>query len=131
MGMFEVKVKLANLATPGREEEVSLLVDTGATLSWIPRVVLQKLGASPFSRLPFLRADGSTVERDIAGVLLTMDGRSVGVSVGVGEDGEKAVLGLTALEALGFAVDPVARKLIPHNLRMLRIGTNEGWAAYC
>lgn len=37
MGMFEVKVKLTNLAAPGRAEEVSLLVDTGATLSWVPR----------------------------------------------------------------------------------------------
>jgi hypothetical protein len=51
MGMFEVKVKLANLAAPGQAEEVSLLVNTGATLSWIPRGVLQKLGAAPFSRV--------------------------------------------------------------------------------
>ena len=36
MGLFEVKVKLANLAAPMRTEEISLLVDTGATLSWIP-----------------------------------------------------------------------------------------------
>jgi hypothetical protein len=43
MGMFEVKVKLANLAAQDRTEEVSLLVDTGATLSWIPREILQKL----------------------------------------------------------------------------------------
>ena len=46
MGMFEVKVKLANLATPSRTEEASLLVDTGATLSWIPRQVLESLGAT-------------------------------------------------------------------------------------
>ncbi len=58
MGMFEVKVKLANLAAPDRTEEVSLLVDTGATLSWIPREILQKLGVTAFSRLPFSLADG-------------------------------------------------------------------------
>ncbi len=39
MGMFDVKVKLASLAAPSRVEEVTLLVDTGATLSWIPRDV--------------------------------------------------------------------------------------------
>lgn len=79
MGMFEVKVKLANLAAPSRTEEVSLLVDTGATLCWIPRATFDKLGVKPISRLPFLRTDGSTVERDIAGVLVTIDGRSAGV----------------------------------------------------
>ena len=41
MGMFEVKVNLANLAAPDRTEELSLLVDTGATLSWIPRTILE------------------------------------------------------------------------------------------
>jgi hypothetical protein len=40
MGMFEVKVKLASLTAPGRTEEISLLVDTGATLSRMPREVL-------------------------------------------------------------------------------------------
>ncbi len=53
MGMFEVKVKLASLTAPGRTEEISLLVATGATLSWIPRGILQKLGVTAFSRLPF------------------------------------------------------------------------------
>jgi predicted aspartyl protease len=51
--MFNVTVELANLAAPGQTEEVSLLVDTGATLSWIPREILEKLGVVAFSRLPF------------------------------------------------------------------------------
>jgi predicted aspartyl protease len=94
MGMFEVNVKLANLATPGQTEELSLLVDTGATLSWIPRAILKKLGVTAFSRLPFTLADG--------------------------EDGEAAVLGATSLEGLGFMVEPVGEKLVPRDLRQLR-----------
>ncbi len=35
--MFEVKGKLTSLTAPAQTEEISLLVDTGATLSWIPR----------------------------------------------------------------------------------------------
>ncbi|HEV2196582.1 MAG TPA: aspartyl protease family protein [Candidatus Acidoferrum sp.] len=120
MGMFEVNVKLTNLAAPGRAEEVSLLVDTGATLSWVPREVLNRLGATVFSRLPFELADGQRLERDITTVLLTVDGRKAPVPVAFGEAGEAAVLGATALESLGLLVDPVAQKLIPRNLRMLR-----------
>ena len=36
-----------------------------------------------------------------------------------GEPGEEAVLGATALEILGFTVDPVAQKLVPRNLLAL------------
>lgn len=126
MGMFEVKVKLTNLAAPGRAEEVSLLVDTGATLSWIPREVLNRLRATVFSRLPFELADGRRLERDITTVLLTINGKKSPVPVAFGEAGEAAVLGATALESLGLLVDPVAQKLIPRNLRMLRVMEQTG-----
>ena len=119
MGMFDVKVKLANLAAPGRTEELSLLVDTGATLSWIPREILEKLGVVAFSRLPFTLADGHRLERDTTAVLMTIDGRKAPVQVAFGEPGEEAVLGATALEGLGFMVDPVAKKLIPRDLLAL------------
>jgi clan AA aspartic protease len=119
MGMFEVKVKVASLADPETAEEVSLLVDTGATLSWIPRALLEKLGVKSVSRLPFSLADGSTLERDTTAVLLTIDGRKAGVQVAFGEKGEEAVLGATSLEGLGFMVDPVGERLVPRQLRQL------------
>ena len=119
MGLFEVRVKLASLAAAMRTEEISLLVDTGATLSWVPRNVLERLGAKAVSRLPFTLADGRTLERETSAVLLTIDGRKAPVPVAFGEPGEEAVLGATALEILGLLVDPVAQKLIPRNLLAL------------
>jgi clan AA aspartic protease len=115
--MFEVKVKLASLTAPGRTEEISLLVDTGATLPWIPREVFQKLRVTVFSRLPFSLADGRRLERDVTAVLVTLDGRKAPVQVAFGEAGQEAVLGATALEGLGFMV--VAKKLIPRDLLAL------------
>ncbi len=119
MGKFEVKVKLASLTAPGRTEEISLLVPTGATWSWIPREILQKLGVTAFSQLPFSPADGRRLERHVTAVLVTFDGRKAPVQVAFGEPGEEAVLGATALEGLGFMVDPVAKKLIPRDLLAL------------
>ncbi len=119
MGLFEVRVKLANMSSPGRSEEVSLLVDTGATISWIPRSTLQKLDVKPVSSLPFSLADGRTLERETSAVLLTIDGRKGAVPVAFGEPGEEAVLGATALETLGLLVDPVGQKLLPRNLLAL------------
>jgi len=119
MGLFDVKVKLASLTSPSETEELSLLVDTGATLSWIPRHILEKLGVTPFSSLPLTLADGRKLERDVAPILLTIDGRKAPVPVAFGEPGEEAVLAATALEVLGFAVDPVAKKLVPRDLLAL------------
>jgi aspartyl protease family protein len=119
MGMFEVAVKLANLASPDYTEELSLLVDTGATLSRIPRTILEKLGIKAFSRLPFTLADGRRLERDTTAVLLIIDGRKAPVQVAFGEEGEEAVLGATSLEGLGFMVDPIGEKLVARDLRQL------------
>ncbi len=131
MGMFEVKVKLLNPVALRQAEEMSLLVDTRATLSWIPRATLERLGVKVFSRLPFTLADGRRIERDTTAVLMTIDGRKATVSVAFGEPGEEAVLGLTALEALGFIADPVAKKLVSRNLRAFSAtGTNQAWGAY-
>jgi predicted aspartyl protease len=124
MGMFEVKVKLANLTAPTQTEEVFLLVEKGATLSWIPRALLEKLGVKAFSRLPFTLADGRRLERDTTAVLLTIDGRKAPVPVAFGELGEESVLGATALETLGFMVDPVGEKLVARDLRALRVGVS-------
>jgi len=43
------------------------------------------------------------------------------VPVAFGEPGEKAVLGATALESLGFVPDPIAKKLVARNLRALEM----------
>lgn len=119
MGMFDVKVKLASLAAPGKIEEVSLPVGTGATLSWIKREILERLGVTVYSHLPFTLADGRRLERDVSAVLLTIDGRKAPVQVAFGEPSEEAVLGATALEGLGLMVDPVAKKLVPRDLLAL------------
>jgi predicted aspartyl protease len=120
MGLFDVKVKLGSLTVLDRTEEVTLLVETGATLSWIPRAVLERLSAPVVSRLPFTLADGRELEREATAVLLTIDGRRAAVQVAFGEPGEEPVLGATALEGLGLLVDPVAKKLLPRNLLSLR-----------
>ena len=120
MGMFEVKVKLANLAAPSQAEEVSLLVNTGVTLSWISRGVLQKLDAKPISRVAFSLADGREMERQLTGILLAIDGKKAAVTAAFGEPGEGASLGATAPESWGFLVDPISQKLLPRKLLSLR-----------
>jgi predicted aspartyl protease len=119
MGSFEAQVRFSNLEKPEHFAELSLVVDTGATLSWIPRRILENLQIVPLSRLPFTLAGGRVLERDIGGLLLTIDGRRGPVPVAFAESGEHAILGATALETLGLVVDPVGEKLIQRNLLAL------------
>ena len=116
MGQFSVKVMVAHPTDPALREDVELLVDTGATLTWVPKDVLERLGVPRVGRREFLVADGRTVERDIAGAVLGLNGEKAVVTVVLAEPGDNGLLGATALESLGFAVDPVSQKLIPRTL---------------
>jgi len=119
VGSFEAKVRISNLEKPDRFADLSLVVDTGATLSWIPRQVLEGLEIEPLSRLPFTLGDGRVLQRDIGGLLLSIEGRRGPIPVAFGESGEHPILGATALETLGLVVDPVGEKLIQRNLLAL------------
>lgn len=116
MGGFSVRVGVGHPTDPSRQTEVELLVDTGATLSWVPRDILDPLGAPPLGRRPFLLADGRHVERETAGVVMRLDAAQALVTVVAGEQGDGRLLGATALETLGYTVDPIARRLVPHTL---------------
>jgi len=116
MGQFSVNVTLSHPNDPARRAETKLIVDTSATLSWVPREVVERLGVPLLYRRPFLLADGRTVERDTVIVAVRLDGAQAGVTVVVAEPGDAHLLGATTLETLGFAVDPVNLRLIPQTL---------------
>lgn len=116
MGQFSVRVTIAHPSDPGRRTEVDLLVDTGATLTWVPRDILEKLGVPRLRRRSFLVADGRSVERDTAGAIVKLDGTEANVTLVIGEPGDGSLLGATALESLGFGVDPIRRRLVPQEL---------------
>jgi len=116
MGQFSVRVTVIHPTDPNRTAETDLLVDTGATLSWVPRQILEGIGAPRVSRMSFRVADGRTVERETSLVIFRVNGASSGVPVVIAEPGDGQLLGATALEALGYGVDPVNLRLIPHAL---------------
>lgn len=116
MGQFSVRATIAHPTDPARSTEVELLVETGATLSWVPREVIDRLGVPRLRRRSFLVADGRTVDRETAGAIVRLNGSEANVTLVVAEPGDGHLLGATALESLGFAVDPVGRRLVPQEL---------------
>jgi len=94
-------------------EALDALVDTGATYTWIPRPVLEKLGIVPAFKRDFLLADGRTIQRDVAQVVARIDGQSLYTLCIFGDEGSEPLLGVVTLEEFGLGVDPVNRRLIP------------------
>ena len=64
MGSFRVDVEIENPARPGERRALkSVLVDTGAELSWVPAEVLESLGIERYNTWRFRQADGTILER--------------------------------------------------------------------
>jgi len=116
MGCFEVSLKIENPEIPGRAATAQLLVDTGVTLTSLPRETVTALGIRAGMTRNFILADGRRVQRQTGTVLATIDGVTMQIPVMFADAGDSPVLGATALEILGFAVDPVAKRLVARDL---------------
>src|SRR3989442_10570516 len=73
MGTFRVEVTLKNIHESVRRQTLSLLVDTGATYTTLPRTVAESLGCSPIGTRRVLLANGREEEWPISLVLMTLE----------------------------------------------------------
>ena len=113
MGLFNVRVSILNPAQPGRKRELDLLVDTGSLFTWVPEPLLEEIGITPAQTRQFRTITGAFIERRIGIAVVVWDGRIGAMNVVFGEQGDRAVLGVTALESLSVTADPVERVLVP------------------
>jgi predicted aspartyl protease len=91
--------------------ELSLLVDTGAAYSWLPRKFLEELGVKPIRKGRFKTIKGEVIVRDVGYVFVEYEGEIAPTLVVFAEEGDESVFGLHALESLGLEVDPVTRQV--------------------
>ncbi len=113
MTTFRVRVVVANPARPGEWRALdSVLVDTGAELSWFPAPVLESLGIERVNARLFRQADGTVLERRTGGVIVRVAGVQTWDEVVFGELGDLSLLGARSLEGLNLRVDPVTKQLI-------------------
>ena len=113
MGVFYHTVALASQEIPTRRVELKLLVDTGATWTWIPEPVLRGIGLTPTFMRRIKLADGRVVQRNAAIALITVGTETLPTLCLFGDDGSEPLLGAVTLEEFGLGVDPVGRTLIP------------------
>ncbi len=113
MGSFRVDIEIENPSRAGERREVrSVLVDTGAELSWIPAPVLESLGIPRYRTARFRQATGTIVERSVGGARVHVAGNSTMDDIVFGEPADTVILGSRTLEGLNFQIDPVAKRLV-------------------
>ena len=113
MGTFRVDVELENPAAPGvRRRLQSVLVDTGAELSWAPAEVLESLGIERYGMWRFRQADGTVLERWTGTAWVHVAGKRASDDVVFGEPGDLVLLGARSLEGLNLRVEPATKTLV-------------------
>ena len=111
MGTFRYPIALGNPS--GTEfEGMNALVDTGASYSFVPASLLERLEVEPMREMTFILAGGSRIKRYIGETLVRAAGRQATTIVVFGDEDAMPLLGAYALEGLGLGVDPVNKRLI-------------------
>ena len=113
MGLTTLEIEVGNPATPEVTEPIEFLIDSGAIYSVVPIPILERLGINPLIEQEFRLADGSKIVRKKGIALFKYGDRIGGADVIFGEEGDSQLLGAFTLEALGLALDPLRRELIP------------------
>lgn len=113
MGTFRTELTLENTVQAGRRATLeSVLVDTGAELSWIPAAVLEALGVERKKVWRFRQADGTVLTRWTGYVILHVAGAETTDEVVFGEANDLVLLGARSLEGLNLRVEPSTKQLV-------------------
>lgn len=118
MGFVKVRFRIINPVDREKHIDVEGVVDTGAIYTVVGRTLLESIGLKPIEKRKF-RAFGGEVEREIGIAEVALMGRRGGITLIFGEKDDAAILGVTALEALGLEVDPIKNTLKEAQLLML------------
>ena len=99
-----------------RSLELEAMVDTGASFTIIPSILLQSIGIRPHRQVTMKPADGSPVEYPLGRAWITLNGETEIALVAFGDDNAQPLLGAHTLEAFALAADPYNGRLVPANL---------------
>lgn len=116
--MTKINLQVKNPQNPKKLYKGEFLVDSGATFTVVPKTILQKLGIKPVREETFFLADGRTIKRKIGHALYGINSTEGAAPVLFGEKDDSRLLGVFTLEALGFSLDPLKRKLYKAHLTM-------------
>ena len=115
MGMFQVRVRVANPAEPSLFFEENFWVDKGALYSFVPEDRLKEIGVQPLRSRELILADGRRDRRLLGEAVFTVPqlNESLTCPVIFAPKDSLYLLGATALENFGVQADPTTQQLKP------------------
>jgi predicted aspartyl protease len=112
-GTFRIDIEIENPGSPGPRASLrSVLVDTGAELSWFPASVLEALGIERRRRQDFRQADGTVLTRWTGPAFIYAADTTTTDDVVFGEAQDLVLLGARSLEGLNLRIDPIRNALV-------------------
>jgi len=105
---LEGRLKLGDV----RKAEVKALVDTGATFPALPREIVSQLALPSLGEHPAETAEGAGKVELAANVIIEIDDRIAQSPIIIRPEGTTPLIGIVALEQMGYKVDPTTGKLI-------------------
>jgi clan AA aspartic protease len=113
VGTFHTTVGIESPLRRGTIVELpSVLVDTGAEATWMPRAVLESLGIAPERMELYQLADGRVIERQVGYAIVHAGGKATNDDVVFAEETDLVLLGARSLEGLNLRVDPRRKQLV-------------------
>jgi len=115
MGKGVEMVIVRNFKDPSKSIEIEAVNDTGATMSVLPKDLIQKLGLEKIDEVNVRYADNSVKRKEGYGwVILEIAGRKAVFDVFAENEGAQPLIGWIVLERLNLVIEPSTRKVIPN-----------------
>lgn len=114
MGTFHIGCKVENVSNRKNSATIpKMLVDTGREYTWVPTLILEKLGIEREKKdLSFDMANGLTITRSVGFAIVRLDEFFTVDEVVFAEKGDLLLLGARTLDGLSLMVDPRQKKLV-------------------
>ncbi len=123
MGHTWVEIEISGLEKK-QVERVKALVDTGATLTVLPKELADRLGIKPTAESEVQTGAGRIKLKRGAALIKIKDKEGI-LMVLISDIIDKVLLGVVALESLGFEVDPTTETLKPAPLLLYALGLDK------
>nr|VFJ98145.1 MAG: clan AA aspartic protease, AF_0612 family [Candidatus Kentron sp. H]VFJ98464.1 MAG: clan AA aspartic protease, AF_0612 family [Candidatus Kentron sp. H]VFK03457.1 MAG: clan AA aspartic protease, AF_0612 family [Candidatus Kentron sp. H] len=111
MGVTHITTQVFNLARTGEPYESEFLVDTGSIDCMAPGQELERIGIQKEGRFVYELASGEGVEYERGFARIAFMGQETVAQIIFGPKNIEPILGVVALENMGFVVDPGSNQL--------------------
>ena len=114
MGILRTTVAVESHTRRGETIDLpETMVDTGSEYTWVPRVVLERLGIAPERIERFVTADGRVIARELGYAIVHAGGTRTSDEVVFADVGDMTLLGAHTLEGMNLRVDLKHKRLVP------------------